>query len=133
MDFKRKGAPQAVYVQPARDFNSEMRVKPRKALWNQQRLKRRLEHSFRVVKQLPFHLASQPGITADSRIEQNGKDCLSYLISICSLQEERGFPMIIQSNNVLSGTVLSGHPLLSGQFLNSRKIFPFMYCHFDLY
>ena len=37
-------------------------------------------------------MASQPGITADSRIEQNGKDCLSYLISICSLQEERGVP-----------------------------------------
>ena len=59
MDFKRKGGLQAVYVQPARDFNSEMRAKPRKALWNQQRLKRRLVHSFRLVKQLPFHLASQ--------------------------------------------------------------------------
>ena len=62
MDFKRKGGLQAVYVdyvQPARDFNSEMRAKPRKALWNQQRLKRRVVHSFRLVKQLPFHLASQ--------------------------------------------------------------------------
>ena len=29
------------------------------ALWNQQRLKRRLEHSFRVVTQLPIHFAPQ--------------------------------------------------------------------------
>ena len=48
-----------LYVQPARDANSEMRAKPRKALWNPQRLKRRLEHSFRIVNQLPFHLAPQ--------------------------------------------------------------------------
>ena len=41
----------------ARDTISEMRAKPHKALWNQQRLKRRLEHSFRIVKQLPFHSA----------------------------------------------------------------------------
>ena len=32
--------------------------------------------------------------------------------------------MIIQSNNVLSGTVLSGHPLLSGQFLSPENYFP---------
>ena len=34
-----------------------MRDKPHRALWNQQRLKRRLEHRFRIVKQLPFHFA----------------------------------------------------------------------------
>ena len=41
------------------DTNSETRAKPHKALWNQQRLKRRLEHSFRIAKQLLFHFASQ--------------------------------------------------------------------------
>ena len=34
-----------------------MRDKPHRALWNQQRPKRRLEHRFRIVKQLPFHFA----------------------------------------------------------------------------
>ena len=34
---------------------------------------------------------------------------------------------------VLSGTVLSGHPLLSGQLSKSRKLLLLMYCNFDLY
>ena len=34
---------------------------------------------------------------------------------------------------VLSGTVLSGHPLLSGQFSKSRKLLPLIYCNFDPY
>ena len=34
---------------------------------------------------------------------------------------------------VLSGTVLSGHPLLSGQFSKSRNLLPLMYCNFDPY
>ena len=33
-----------------RDTNSEMRAKPHKALWNQQRSKRWIEHRFRIVK-----------------------------------------------------------------------------------
>ena len=28
--------------------------------------------------------------------------------------------------------VLSGHPLLNGQFSKSQKLFPLMYCNFDL-
>ena len=34
---------------------------------------------------------------------------------------------------MLSDTVLSGHPLLSGQFSKSRKLLPLIYCFFDLY
>ena len=34
---------------------------------------------------------------------------------------------------VLSGIVLSGHPLLSGRFSKSRKLLLLMYCNFDLY
>ena len=34
---------------------------------------------------------------------------------------------------VLSGSLLSGHPLLSGQFSTSRKLLLLMYCNFDLY
>ena len=34
---------------------------------------------------------------------------------------------------VLSGPLLSGHPLLSGQFSKSRKLLLLMYCNFDLY
>ena len=34
---------------------------------------------------------------------------------------------------VLSGTVLSGQPLLSGHLSKARKLRPFMYCNFDLY
>ena len=41
--------------------------------------------------------------------------------------------IIITVEPVLSSTVLSGHPLLSGQFSKSRKLLPLMYCNFDLY
>ena len=34
---------------------------------------------------------------------------------------------------VLSGTVISGHPLLRGQFSKSRNLLPLMYCDFELY
>ena len=46
-------------ITSTRETNSEMGAKPHKALWNQQRLKRRLEHSFRILKQLPFHFAQR--------------------------------------------------------------------------
>ena len=34
---------------------------------------------------------------------------------------------------VLSGTILSGHPLSSGQLSKSRKLISLYYCNFDLY
>ena len=62
---------------------------PHKALWNQQRLKRRLEHSFRIVKN--FHFTSH-----HSRFKNKTKQVrfYPYLISICSLQMGAWVPYV---------------------------------------
>ena len=56
-----------------------MRDKPHKALWIQQLRKRRLEHRFRNVKQLPFHFAL-------SRFKNRTKQVGVYLLLKFHLQ-----------------------------------------------
>ena len=34
---------------------------------------------------------------------------------------------------ILSGTVLGGHPVLSGRFIKVRNFFPLEYCNINLY
>ena len=52
---------------------------PHKALWNQQQLKRRLEQSFSIVKQLPVHFAPQ-------QIQKKIKQIRFYLLFNFHLQ-----------------------------------------------
>ena len=73
-----------------------MRDKPHKALWNQQRLKRPLEHGCRNFHFTAHHSRFKNRKKILKKIkneeeeeeeeEEEGRDFISYLISICSLQ-----------------------------------------------
>ena len=54
-------------------------------------------------------------------------------INIPSVIKSVSYVFVCTVEPVLSGPVLSGHPLLSGQLSKSRKITSLIYCNSDLY
>ena len=71
------------------------------------------------------------------------KDPVIFWLAILSYDEVSAFLLWAKARNyslltgtvepLLSGTVISGHPLLNGQFSKSRNLLPLMFCNFELY